>query len=155
THRQAPRRRLTLGRARKARRSERLHPRLHRRLVARSVVVVMSVLVLAAVLVTALVPAMVSVPVLTAFAPLAGVVFRRSYEVHRSIAGVILVTVLAPVLRMARRNVQIDRLRLRYAHHHRCGLDHHRPSVDHRRGWPVTDHHLAIHTGNHLAGDDR
>src|SRR6202035_417088 len=123
----------------------------------RSVVVVPMVTVaIAAILVPMSVIAMVVVTVIALLmaGTIAGLVLRGSHEIHRSVAGIVLVTMLAPVLGMTRRHVQIERLhRHRLSHHRRHGDD--RLRVHERRWRPVTQHHVAIHTGNDLAGDGR
>jgi hypothetical protein len=73
-------------------------------------------------------------------------IFRRSYEVHGPIAGVVFMTVLAPISRVIRRNVQV---------HWRRGsclrLDQHRLRIDDRRRTIVADLHLAVHARHDLA----
>src|SRR6266550_6061038 len=141
-----------------------LHRHLHRDLVAgagaaapaAALVVVMSVaVVIAALIVAVSMVLMVTMPVLlAALGTIAGLVLRGSHEIHRPVAGVVLVAVLTPVLGMARRHVQIERLqRHRLGHHHRHRDD--RLRVHQRRWRPVTQHYPAIHTGNDLTGDRR
>src|SRR5256885_13105671 len=64
---------------------------------------------------------------------IAGFVLRGAHEIHRPVAGVVLVAVLAPVLGMARRHVQIDRL-----HRHRLS-DH-----QDRKSTRLNSSHLVI-----------
>src|SRR5205085_11407701 len=68
------------------------------------------------------------------------------HEIHRPVAGVVLVTVLAPVLGVTGRHVQVDRL-----HQHRLGHDDRRGEhwlgVDDRWRRAVTEHHLAVDSG--------
>src|SRR5882762_2943035 len=91
---------------------------------------------------------------LAALVTIARLVLRGAHEIHRPVAGVVLVAVLAPVLRMTRRHVQIDRLhRYRLSHHHRHG--DYRLRVDDPRWRPVSQHHPAIHPRNDFAGDGR
>ena len=66
------------------------------------------------------------------------------HEVDPLAAGIILMAVLAPVLRVTRRNVQVDRL----AHYgHRHTLDHDWPFVDQWRPGEVADLDTAIKAG--------
>jgi hypothetical protein len=74
-----------------------------------------------------------------------GIVFLRSYEVHRAIAGIIFMTVLAPISGVVRRDVQIDGRRrsiLRLNHHGLC--------VDDRGPRVRADIDLTIHAGDDL-----
>jgi hypothetical protein len=65
--------------------------------------------------------------VVVVIASIAGLVLGRPYEVHGTIARTIFVAVLAPILRVPRRDVQVDR----FVHHarrrplddDRCGID--------------------------------
>jgi hypothetical protein len=75
------------------------------------------------------------------------IVFARSYEVHRPIAGIVFMAMPAPIFCVTRRDVQIDGRRgcvLR--------LDQHGLCVDDRRRALVADIDLAIHAGDDLAG---
>src|SRR5437879_13682318 len=77
-----------------------------------------------------------------ALVTIARLVLRGAHEIHRPVAGVLLVAVLAPVLRVTRRHVQIDRLHPhRLTHHHRHA-DYQLRSDD-RRWRAVCEHHLA------------
>src|SRR5215472_15855469 len=69
-------------------------------------IVITAVLVMT---VTVTVPMLVPVLALPAIAIEARLVFLRSHEIHRPVAGVVLVAVLAPVLGMSRGYVQVDR----------------------------------------------
>src|ERR1700674_4757725 len=96
--------------------------------IVRSVVVVPVVVVttaIAAILVPMSVIAMVTVVTviaLPAVGAITGFILGGSYEIHRPVAGVVLLAMLAPVLGMTRRHVQINRLhRQRLSHHHRHG----------------------------------
>src|SRR6266705_585770 len=62
-------------------------------------------------------------------------------KVDRPTAGVVGRTMLAPVLLMTRRNVQIDR---RGHHDHRRRLNHHRMRVHQLRRWKIADSDLAV-----------
>jgi hypothetical protein len=75
-----------------------------------------------------------------------GIVFLRSYEVHRSIAGIVLSTVLAPIPGVIRRDVQINGRRRSVLR-----LDHDRLCVNDRRRAGVAEIDLTIHAGNNLA----
>jgi uncharacterized membrane protein YqjE len=75
-----------------------------------------------------------------------GLIFARFYEVHRAVAGIVLMTVLAPIFGVIRRDVQINGRR-RSA----LLLDHDRLCVNDRRWAGVTDIDLTIHAGNNLA----
>src|ERR1700719_1136198 len=75
-----------------------------------------------------------------------GIVFPRSYEVHRSIAGIVLSTVLAPIPGVIRRDVQINGRRRSVLR-----LDHDRLCVNDRRWAGVVETDLTIHAGNNLA----
>src|SRR5437879_11173298 len=89
-----------------------------------------------------------------ALVTIARLVLRGAHEIHRPVAGVVLVAVLAPVLGMARRHVQIDRLhRHRLSHHHRHRDE--RLRVDERRWRPVTQYHPPVHARSDFAGDAR
>src|SRR6266853_2733997 len=119
-------------------------------------VVVMSVVVITITALIVPVLAMMTMLVLfvAALRTIAGLVLRGAHEIHRPVAGVVLVAVLAPVLRVTRRHVQIDRLhRRRLSHHHRHG--HYRLHINDARWRPVTQHHLAIYARNDFAGDGR
>jgi len=108
------------------------------------VVVTVVVIMTVAMIVVSIVPVIVSImPVIAAC--VVRLVFCGSYEVHRPIAGVVLSAMLAPILRMARRHVQVDGRR-------RGGLrlDQHRLRIDHGRRRGVADLNLTIHTGRHL-----
>jgi hypothetical protein len=73
-------------------------------------------------------------------------VFHGSYEVHRSITGIVLSAVLAPIPRMVGRYMQIDGWR-----RGRLRLDQHRLCIDQRRRRGVAEPNLAIDTGCHLS----
>jgi hypothetical protein len=73
-------------------------------------------------------------------------VFRRSHEVHGPIAGVVFMAVLAPISRVARRNVQIH-----WRRGSRLRLDQHRLRIDDRRRTIVADLYLAVHARRDLA----
>jgi len=75
-----------------------------------------------------------------------GLVFLRSHEVHRSIAGIVLSTVLAPILGVIRGDMQINGRRRSVLR-----LDHDRLCVNDRRWVRVADIDLTIHAGNNLA----
>jgi hypothetical protein len=75
-----------------------------------------------------------------------GLVFLRSYEVHRSIAGIVLSAVLAPIPGVIRRDVQINGRR-RSA----LRLDHDRLCINDRWRGSVAEIDLTIHAGNNLA----
>src|SRR5438046_4783191 len=112
----------------------------------------MSVAVL--IVAVSMVPTVTVLVLLAALGTIAGLVLRGAHEIHRSVAGVVLVAVLAPVLGMARRDVQIDRLhRHRLSHHH--GHRDDRLRVDERRWRAVTQYHLPVHARSHFAGDAR
>src|SRR5256885_15430965 len=82
-----------------------------------------------------MVPMVTVLVLLAALGTIAGLVLRGAHEIHRPVAGVVLVAVLAPVLRVTRRHVQIDRLhRHRLSHHHRHG--DYRLRVEDRRSYP-------------------
>src|SRR6202140_5875182 len=109
---------------------------------------------IAAIILPTAVVAMVSMLVLfvAALGSIAGFILGRSHEIHRPVAGVVLLAMLAPGLGMTRWHVQIDRLhRHRLSHHPRHG--DYRLRVHERRRRPVTQHHVAIHAGNDFAGD--
>src|ERR1035441_4446397 len=76
-----------------------------------------------------------------------GVVFLRSHEVHRPIAGIILMTVLAPISCVTWRDVQIDGRRRSVLRLHPQGL-----CVDDRRRAVVSAIDLTIHAGDDLPG---
>jgi hypothetical protein len=75
-----------------------------------------------------------------------GLVFLRSHEVHRPIAGIVLSTVLTPIPGMIRRDVQINGRRRSVLR-----LDHDRLRVNDRRWAGVAEIDLTIHAGNNLA----
>jgi len=75
-----------------------------------------------------------------------GLVFPRFYEVHRSIAGIVLPTVLAPIPGVIRRDVQINGRRRSVLR-----LDHDRLCVNDRRWAGVAETDLTIHAGDNLA----
>src|SRR4029077_1265119 len=77
----------------------------------------------------------------------------RLHEVHRPVAGMVLVTVLAPMLLVSRRYMQINRLRRWRTDHHRYRLHHHWLGVHHRWRRSVADHDLTIHARHDLAAD--
>src|SRR5256714_8923280 len=112
----------------------------------------MSVAVLIAAV--SMVPMVTVLVLLAALGTIAGLVLRGAHEIHWPVAGVVLVAVLAPVLGMARRHVQIDRLhRHRLSHHHRHGED--RLRVDERRWRPGTPYHPPGHPPGDLTRDGR
>src|SRR5205807_8712286 len=96
-------------------------------------VVVVSVLVVAILVAVAVIAmlAVMTVPVLVLLTPAvhaeARLILGGPHEIHRPVAGVVLVTVLAPVLGVTGRHVQVDRL-----HQHRLGHDDRRG--EHRVG---------------------
>jgi hypothetical protein len=73
------------------------------------------------------------------------IVFPRSYEVHRPIAGIVFMAMPAPIFCVTRGDVQINR---------RWGcvlrLDQHGLCVDDRRRTLVADIDLTIHAGDDL-----
>jgi hypothetical protein len=76
-----------------------------------------------------------------------GLIFPRSHEVHRPAAGIILMTMLAPISCVIGRDMQIDGRRRSVLR-----LDHHGLCVDDRRRTAVTDIDLTIHAGDDLPG---
>src|SRR5256885_9262489 len=112
----------------------------------------MSVAVL--IVAVSMVPMVTVLVLLAALGTIAGLVLRGAHEIHRPVAGVVLVAVLAPVLGMARRHVQIDRLhRHRLSHHHRHGED--RLRVDERRWRAGNQYHPPLHAPGALTRDGR
>jgi len=108
------------------------------------VVVTVVVIMTVAMIVVSIVPVIVSImPVIAAC--VVRLVFCGSYEVHRPIAGVVLSAMLAPILCMARRHVQVDGRRRGCLR-----LDQHRLRIDHGRRRGVADLNLTIHTWRHL-----
>ena len=77
------------------------------------------------------------------------VVFRRANKVHRPIAGIVFVTVLAPVLGVPGRYVQVNRCQP-----HRLRLDQHGLCVHHRRPGLIAKLNLTIHPRGYFAGKD-
>jgi hypothetical protein len=75
------------------------------------------------------------------------VVFPRFHEVHRPIASVVFLAVLAPIFCMTRRDVQIDGRR-RYE----LRLDQHGLCVDDSRWTLVADTDLTIYAWDDLPG---
>jgi hypothetical protein len=111
--------------------------------IAIAIVIMVVVMVMTAAMIV-VVP--VIVPIMAVIASVIRLVFCRSYEVHRPIAGVVLSTMLAPILRMARRHVQVDGRR------RGCLLlDQHRLRIDHGRRRGVADLNLAIDAGRHVS----
>jgi hypothetical protein len=89
----------------------------------------------------------IPIPIMIAVLGLvAGFVFGRSHEVYRPIASVIFAAVFAPIFRVPRRNVQVQRWR-----RHRLRLDQHGLRVNERRRSLVADLYLAVYTRRHLA----
>src|SRR5215831_14878068 len=76
-----------------------------------------------------------------------GFVFPRLDEVHRSIAGVVLAAVVAPISGVPRWDMQIDGRRCTVLR-----LDQNRLCVDDGRRSVVAQSHLTVHAGNNLAG---
>src|ERR1700758_4555311 len=74
------------------------------RALAELVVVMVTVVVIVAVIVV------MTVPVLGVVRTVTRLIFRGLHEVYRSIAGVVLMAVLVPVLGVSGRHVQVDRL---------------------------------------------
>src|SRR5215469_331940 len=95
----------------------------------------------------------VAVAVVVVVWTVARLIFGGSHEVHRPVAGVIFMAVPAPVLRMTRRHVQVDRLQYGRSDDYRGGHRHDWLGVHHRRWCPVANHDMAIHAWNHLTGD--
>src|SRR5215469_9022700 len=96
-----------------------------------------------------------TVLVVIVIGPVPGLIFGGPHEIHRPVAGVVLVTVLAPVLRMSRRHVQVDRLNRRSTVDHWCRLNHDRLCVHDWRWRLIAEHHLAIHSRHDLAANSR
>ena len=74
-------------------------------------------------------------------------VFGGAHKVHRPIAGIVFATVLAPILRVSGRHVQINGCQL-----HRLRLDHHGLRVHHRRPGFIAQLDLTVHTRGDFAG---
>ena len=87
--------------------------------------------------------------VITIMALIFGIVFLRTHKIDGCIAGVVLVTMLAPVFCMTWRNVQVDRGRRVVLR-----LNDHGPGVDNRRRTFVSEIDLTIHAGHNLPGQD-
>jgi hypothetical protein len=98
----------------------------------------MSMLVVAIVIITIMAMSMISFMIVVTVmrAPVfvlgpvryvAWLIFRRSNEIHRPVASIVLMAILVPILCVPRRHVQVDGRR-------RCGLrfDHHRLRIDDR-----------------------
>jgi hypothetical protein len=77
-------------------------------------------------------------------------VLTRPDEVHGPIAGVILVTVVPPVARVSRRNMQIDRLG---NHTWRPTLDDQRLRVDDRGRSTITQVDMSVNSRDDFAAD--
>ena len=108
---------------------------------AGSIVVVPVIVVAMIIVMMAAIPVLVVVvPVILVLRPIAGFVFGRPDEVHRTVAGVVLVAVLTPVAGVSGRDVQIDRRHGWRPHHDGRRLHDHRLGVDHGRGGrlPIT-----------------
>jgi hypothetical protein len=113
------------------------------------VIVIVIVIMTVAMIVAMIVVVPVIVSIMPVIASVVRFVFCRSYEVHRSIAGVVLSTMLAPILRMARRHVQVDGRR------RGCLLlDQHRLRIDHGRRRGVADLNLTIDAGRYVSGQN-
>src|SRR6266581_4334383 len=82
--------------------------------------------------------------------PVTGLVFGGLHEVHRPLAGVVLVAVLRPVPGMPRGHMHVDR-----RHDHRPGLldDHHRLRIQDGRRRPVADVDAPVYPRLDLALD--
>jgi Na+/H+ antiporter NhaA len=100
------------------------------------VMVVTAAMVVIAVMVMVMVMAMVVIAVV---GYIAWIVFPRSHEVHGPIAGVVFLAMLAPILGVSRRHVQVHgrrRISLRHYQHRLC--------IDERRGPFTADLNLAV-----------
>ena len=91
-------------------------------------------------------PGVIFMPAVALF--VAGIVFLRSDEIDRPIAGVIFMAVFAPVFRMPRRYVQID-----YRRRGCLTLDDHGLRIDKRRRTLIADTHLTVNARNNLPGE--
>jgi hypothetical protein len=74
------------------------------------------------------------------------IVFLRSNEIHGPVAGIVFMTVHAPILCVSGRYMQINRRRRRCLR-----LDQHGLRVDDRRRTFVAEIHLTVQAGRHLA----
>jgi hypothetical protein len=123
------------------------------------VTIVVAVVIVAVMIM--IVPVMIIVPVVIVvlmlvmtvilLRPISGLVFSGLHEVNTLVAGVILMTVLVPILCVAGRHVKVDRL---HALDTRSSLDNHRLSVDHRRRCrSIGEIHPSVDTGHDLPRD--
>src|SRR6516162_789139 len=104
---------------------------------------------------TVAVTVIVAVIVVMAVLVVARLIFGGLDEIHRALAGVVLMAVLVPVLGVPRGHVQVDRLDGHCADHYRGGLRDHWLRIHHRRRRCVTELHLTVHARYYLAADRR
>ena len=79
-----------------------------------------------------------------------GLIFPGTDEVHRSVTGVVLLAVSAPIVRMFEWNMQVKRF------DHDClrgRLDDHRLRIEHRWRRATTQIHATINTGGDFPSD--
>jgi hypothetical protein len=123
------------------------------------IAIVLAIMVMPVAVVVVVVVTIVSVVIVLVFAmlvrsvpvrPIPRVVFRRSNEIHRSIARVVFVTVPAPVLRVVRRHMEVYRLDV-YSRRRPIDVDGLRVHDGRRR--PVGQVHPAVDSGGDLTGD--
>src|SRR5690242_9817337 len=82
--------------------------------------------------------------------PVARLVLGRLYEVHRSATRSVLVTMLAPILCVPRRHVQIDGFD---DYTRRRPLDDHRSRIHERRRRPIRKVHTTVNAWDDFASD--
>src|ERR1700736_34797 len=110
-------------------------------------VLMITMIMLAAVAVPVLIIVMTAFVLVLFMAPVAGLIFGRSHEIHRAVAGLVLVTIPVPVPGVLRRYVQIHRLWRSFN-----TLHDHRLLVNQRRAL-LTHYDPAVDTGPHFTGN--
>src|SRR5690349_11402764 len=91
--------------------------------------------------------------VIVVLGTVARLIFSRLHEINRSLARMVFVAVLAPILGVTRRYVQIDGLDWRGANHHRRGLRDHRLRVHHWRRRGIADRDLTVDSRHYRPTD--
>jgi hypothetical protein len=111
------------------------------------IVVMVAMLVIAMLMLAAVAVTIVMAAFVLFMAPVSGLIFGRSHEIHRAVAGLVLVTIPVPVPGVLRWYVQIHRLWRSFN-----TLHDHRLLVNQRRAL-LTHYDPAVDTGPHFTGN--
>ena len=108
--------------------------------------IVLMVVTVAMVVIAVMVMVMVMVVIVAMVGYIAWFVFLRSHEVHRPVAGVVFVAMLAPIFGVSWRHVQVHRRRWISLRHNQ-----HRLRIDERRRPFAANLNLAVYARRDLA----